>query len=99
MAVTPLITWGWCGIGRVGRCVVEAHILPEFERGTQRTAPFRSLLENLRPLVEVVTSLIPRLNHGFHRNAICRRACGYTLRMTDGTATELEHHILTQIVQ
>src|SRR5260370_35644539 len=95
----PLITWGRCCIGHVGGSVVEAYVLPGFERGAQRAAPLRRLLQNLRPLVEVVAPLVARLDHGFYGDAACRRAGGETLWMAESAAAELEHYILTEVVQ
>src|SRR6266487_6754399 len=95
----PLITRSRYSVRCVGRSVVEGDILPEFECRTQRAAPLRRLLKDLRPFIEVITPFIACLNHSFHGNAVGCRTSGDALWMTDRTTTKLKHYVFTQVVQ
>ena len=65
----------------------------------QRTTPFRHPLQNFWPLVHNIPSLVPRLNHSFYGDTVRCRTSRDAHGMTDGATTELEHHVLTEIVQ
>src|SRR5579863_8165994 len=94
-----LIIWCRRGIWCIGRSVVETHIPPDIERHAQRTTPLRRLLQDLRPLIEVVSAFIARLNHRLHRNAV--RCCtgSNARRVTDRATAKLQHHIFPQVVE
>src|SRR5260370_42529292 len=74
LLLVSLIIGGRCGIGRIGRGVVEAHVLPELESGAQRTAPLRGFLQHLRPRIEANSPLLSPLTHRFRANP-ARSAC------------------------
>src|ERR1700750_3318335 len=80
-----------CGrneVRRVRRFVVERHVLPDFQRITQRRAGERRLGEDLRTFVDVVAPLISGEDHRFERDAVGGGAGLDSLAMTDGAVAE-----------
>jgi hypothetical protein len=73
--------------------------LPYLEGGVQLGAALGGLLEDVRTLVEVVLALVAGLDDRLDGDAVRGRARGDAHRVADRAATELEHHVLAEVLE
>src|ERR1019366_5351039 len=79
--------------------VVEADVAPDVEGGAKLRAPFGGGAEYLRAFVDVVAALVSGLHHDLERHAVGGCSGGNAHGVADGATSELEHAVLTEIVE
>src|SRR3982074_2979290 len=79
-------------VGRVGGLEIERDVLPHLQRRVQLGATLGGSLENVRTFLEVVATLVSRLDHRLDGHAVGGRTRGDPHRVATRAAAELTYH-------